>query len=129
MKPFPRQRPYIKKNDGYYYKLYSSRKNWQAAHKQCKREGANLAIIWNSKTRSIVRSMMRIGWIGATDRWREGLWKTPTGSVIRYKSWGKGEPNNAGNEDCAVQNEYMKWNDAKCSASNMFLCQRGSGKN
>ena len=128
MRPLPIPRPYVRRNDGYYYKLHRNRKNWQAAQEQCKFEGGNLATIWNPKTRAIVRSMMRIGWIGATDKWHEGTWKTPTGRIIQYSSWGRREPNNAGNEDCAVQNEHMKWNDVKCTASFEFLCQKQIGK-
>ena len=119
---------YVKKNDGFYYKFHRSRKNWKEAQGQCKREGGNLAIIWNQKTRDIVRSMMRLGWIGATDQWREGRWQTPTRGVIPYTSWGRGEPNNAGNEDCVVQNQRKLWNDDRCSKSFNFLCQWKKGK-
>ena len=43
-------------------------------------------------------------WIGYNDIKKEGKWEwcNPSQKNNKYKNWKKGEPNNAGNEDCAA---------------------------
>jgi hypothetical protein len=38
-------------------------------------------------------------------------------------SWDAGEPNNIGDEDCAVQIGSGRWNDADCSSEHVFACE------
>ncbi|MEZ4327592.1 MAG: C25 family cysteine peptidase [Polyangiales bacterium] len=77
-------------------------------------------------------------WIGATDAAVEGVWNWTDGTRAQFNGvdivnapqgtapWGPGEPNNAGNEDCAEQRNIMGgiWNDAACGAtSDGFFCE------
>ena len=118
---------YKKGRDGLYYKFYKDAKNWNDAQKSCHSEGGNLAIIFNQKTRDIVRNFMSAGWIGVSDQWKEGHWETPIRKGIPYSSWSKGEPNNAGNEDCAMQHADKKWNDLSCNSKQPYICQFKAG--
>ena len=113
--------------DGYYYKYHSQGKAWNDSQNTCKSEGGNLAIIWNQRTRDIVRGFMTSGWIGLTDQWQEGRWQTPTRGNAPYTSWNSREPNNVGNEDCAHQRSDKKWNDLGCASQLPFICQFKAG--
>merc|ERR1739838_1280026 len=118
---------YKKGGDGYYYKFHGDRKNWNDAQRTCKSEGGNLAIIWNQKTRDVVHGFMKDGWIGVSDQWQEGRWQTPVKGNIPYSSWNRGEPNNAGNEDCTMQHDSKKWNDLNCNSQQPYICQFKAG--
>ena len=126
--PQPKIPPgYKKGGDGYYYKFHGERKNWNDAQNICKGEGGNLAIIWNQRTRDVVRGFMSDGWIGLTDQWQEGRWQTPLKGNAPYTSWNRGEPNNAGNEDCTIQHSNKLWNDLNCNSKQPFICQFKAG--
>jgi len=123
---------FVKKSDGFYYKYYSGARTWDQAQGECQRQGGNLAIIFNDRTSRIVFGMMRHGWIGGNDKRREGQWRTPTtpwnparwsNKPIPWKNWSRGEPNNAGNEDCIHQLTTRKWNDLSCGSKQPFICQ------
>merc|ERR1739838_123875 len=118
---------YKKGGDGYYYKYHTDQKNWNDAQRTCKSEGGNLAIIWNQKTRDVVNGFMKNGWIGVTDQWSEGRWQTPVKGNIPYSSWNRGEPNNAGNEDCTIQHGSKKCNDLNCNSQQPYICQFKAG--
>ena len=113
--------------DGYYYRFHGERKNWNDAQNTCRREGGNLAIIWNQRTRDVVRGFMANGWIGLSDQWQEGRWQTPLRGNAPYTSWNRGEPNNAGNEDCTMQHSNKVWNDLNCGSKQQFICQFKAG--
>ena len=118
---------YRKGIDGYYYKFYNRKYNWNDAQDTCRNEGGNLAIIWNQITRDVVRSFMTEGWIGVSDQKDEGKWLTSLNEPIPYSSWRGGEPNNlkfkCGDEDCAVQLSNKLWNDVCCNFKYAFICQ------
>ena len=110
--------------DGYCYKFHPEKINWQEAQSVCKQDGGNLAIIFDQKTRDVVRGFMSFGWIGHTDQWQEGKWQTPSKGDAPYTSWRAGEPNNyGGNQDCAIQDTYKYWDDYECVSTHPFICQ------
>jgi len=53
----------------------------------------------------------------------EMVWES--GSSV-YSNWNAGEPNNSGNEDCAVMLSDGRWNDASCSSTNRTACYNGT---
>lgn len=86
------------------------------------------------------------GWIGASDSGTEGTWKWMTGPEANqtfwigtaggsaqngmYQAWAGGEPNQAGEEDCAET--YVSsgtWNDYPCSAGLGYVVEFGATGN
>ncbi|XP_035665235.1 macrophage mannose receptor 1-like [Branchiostoma floridae] len=118
-------------HNGICYKAFNTPKNFGDASSTCAADGGTLAMPKDAGTNAFLLSLKnavhRPGWFwfGLVDQHQEGGWEwidgTPLGS---YRSWGPGEPNNLGDEDCA---EYFPsaWNDAPCSkADRKFICQK-----
>lgn len=66
-------------------------------------------------------------WIGFTDQALEGTfsWKH-NNENSEYTNWGTNEPNNGGDEDCAVfkaPSISYEWNDDKCPKLMMSVCE------
>jgi len=67
----------------------------------------------------------RITWVGYVDITEEGNWvtaDTENPEAMAYSNWNDGEPNNAGEEDCASMNPNGKWNDLPCSSGLPRIC-------
>lgn len=63
-------------------------------------------------------------WIGYSDQGVEGSWIWSNG-YSTYTNWYPGEPNNNGDQDCAVDRYYAsQWDDQACGVSNVFICER-----
>jgi len=87
-------------------------------------EEENRAIVAEIKRRNFLLAF----WLGITDRHSEGHWVLEsTGKSVVFTNWSSGEPNNAGDEDCAHINDgniYMKtWNDIRCNQQLGALCE------
>jgi hypothetical protein len=85
----------------------------------------------------VAARLLNAGWMGASDIALEGDWKwvvgpeatnsfwlgDSTGGTVsgRYANWGTGEPNNAGDEDCAqfLTGGTGKWNDLPCNTTTL----------
>ena len=52
--------------------------------------------------------------VGLNDIGTEGTFVWSDGSNSSYRNWISGEPNNAGDEDCA-HSQPITWNDLPCS--------------
>ncbi|XP_053474751.1 LOW QUALITY PROTEIN: CD209 antigen-like [Ictalurus furcatus] len=64
-------------------------------------------------------------WIGLTDSDTEGVWKWVDDTPLTTSFWSDGEPNNAGDEDCAeIMGWKNSWNDRSCSASVRCTCEK-----
>ena len=68
-------------------------------------------------------------WIGYSDHISERTWRwrmTGTTGVYVYQNWGRGQPNNLGNnQDCGaiVASWNGKWNDERCSYKLPAVCE------
>lgn len=125
-----------------YYLPFSDtvmRKSWSESRNFCKRYGSDLAVI-DSKEKQLAiselvnhyqdpsRPMIYSGfWIGARDTEVEGIWRWHDGTRVNEGFWNDGEPNNAGEEDCAAtyprNNPFKGWNDAPCNHELKWICE------
>ncbi len=74
-----------------------------------------------------------VAWIGYSDQTVENVWVWADGYAHGYEDWCADEPNNAGNEDCAVTGwtaDYevgptcdLGWNDIPCDATVPYVCE------
>ena len=63
-------------------------------------------------------------WIGLNDLDVEGTFQWVDGSSLTHQPWAPGEPNNQGEEDCAMGSLYRQWNDYPCHLPHPFICQK-----
>ncbi len=114
---------------------------WQNARYICQGLGGDLANIDNGAENTYVASLATLlaaaPWAGGHDQFgagAEGEWVWADtgenfwnggsgGSVATYASWGGGEPNNSGDEDCLQVGGNGLWNDLPCAAANQFICE------
>jgi hypothetical protein len=115
----------VVEKDGNCYGQFSTRVTQANAYAACKRHGATLATINNATENSLVAGLSNNGWswLGADDLEKEGTWKWANGEEFTFQNWGKGEPNNSGNEDCAHTWGGGTWNDLDCNARINYICE------
>ena len=61
-------------------------------------------------------------WLSYNDKQEEGVWVDELGNALPEGMWGWNEPNNAGNEDCAVKLNDGKLNDIYCDLERNYYC-------
>ncbi|KAM9486827.1 uncharacterized protein Hap1MRO34_006722 [Clarias gariepinus] len=116
-------------NSSIYY-ISTERKSWSDSRKDCRRRGADLVIINSREEQDFVEVWRKGGsaWTGANDRDTEGIWKWVDGTAVISGFWSKGEPNNRGDEDCAVSGYRSKpvpnWVDVSCSSQYIWICEK-----
>ncbi|XP_068256675.1 C-type lectin Cal-like [Nyctibius grandis] len=120
---------------GYCYGYFVERRTWAEAEEECERYGARggLASIHSlGASRVFARyvASRRDGdntWIGLRDDEHTRRWKWSDNSVLDYKRWAPGQPNNLWDrEDCALLERtsgFELWHDYPCDQKFPFLCQ------
>ena len=69
-------------------------------------------------------------YIGLTDQNEEGQWRWTDGSELGFTKWGKGQPDNWNDEDCAwlwnsdeSHSHWKKfWIDLSCDSNAAYVC-------
>ncbi|CAC5360485.1 unnamed protein product [Mytilus coruscus] len=115
-----------------YYFQFQSKKTWNDAKIDCRKRGGFLVKIDNALENWFLKFLINKSagdfWIGAHDSVREGRFKWEADNTpLTYTNWNPGEPNNAGNkEDCAylLSGDTSKWNDAPCSYTIFYICEK-----
>ncbi|XP_058247365.1 CD209 antigen-like protein C [Hemibagrus wyckioides] len=112
------------------YLISTEKKSWSEGRHDCIERGADLVII-NSRDEQDFVEVWRRGqgaWIGANDRDSEGVWKWVDGTPVTNVFWSSGEPNNKGDEDCAVSGYRSEpvpnWVDVSCSSKYIWICEK-----
>lgn len=117
------------------YELVTTTATWEDARVAAIEAGGHLVNISSEKEQACVREIEDGNdvWIGASDQAEEGMWRWTgvkkglfwrgdgSGTAYGYENWNGGEPNNSGNEDCAVMFDdglSSLWNDSDCG--NMY---------
>ncbi|XP_078336990.1 perlucin-like protein [Crassostrea virginica] len=108
-----------KRYNGHCYYLFKSKLNWFDAQLFCRKQRSTLVHIndasennWVSKTFPNV-----LYWIDYTDLGKEGNWVSFSTGEHAFSRWHRGQPDNAGNQDCAYNNFHKDrgyWDDAEC---------------
>ncbi|XP_078694695.1 uncharacterized protein LOC144923752 isoform X2 [Branchiostoma floridae x Branchiostoma belcheri] len=115
------------------FKAFDEAKDYATAEAVCAAEGGILAEPRNIAVNDFLITLKtalnpRVRfWLGLSDREKEGTWRWNNGEELdrnSFASWAEGEPNQAGNEDCAVVEADSKWNDVPCRLRYRFICQR-----
>ncbi|XP_077477482.1 macrophage mannose receptor 1-like [Stigmatopora argus] len=126
--PCPRGWLLYRDNCYYFNQNWYQRKSWYRARISCQRWKADLVVIQDITERIwLESSIKKANWIGLTDWRREGEWKWINGSPLNYyaANWGRNQPNNYRNQDCAVINWRRRgWNDEWCSKRQHYICKR-----
>ena len=116
------------------YKAFDEAKNYSSAEAFCATDGG---IVAEPRNRAVNNFLITLKtslnpyvrfWLGLTDRKKEGTWRwNADGEKLdgnSFTNWAEGEPNQAGNEDCAVVEVNSKWNDVPCRLKYRFICER-----
>ncbi|XP_071002861.1 CD209 antigen-like protein C [Oncorhynchus clarkii lewisi] len=116
-------------SDSSLYFLSTEKKTWEESRQDCLERGADLVIINSDKEQTFVFNLHLRVWIGLTDSVTEGTWKWVDGTSLTTGYWGKGQPDNYGQEDCAEiyfrkDDPVTTWNDGKCGANNSWICEK-----
>ncbi|XP_058240739.1 CD209 antigen-like protein A [Hemibagrus wyckioides] len=115
-------------NPSIYY-ISNEEKTWTESRQDCRGRGADLVIINNEEEEEFLTTHLgsREAWIGLSDRDKEGLWTWVDGTPLITDYWKSGEPNNLGDEDCAViwgNLQKKGWNDLQCSTKLLWICEK-----
>ncbi|XP_044124999.1 C-type lectin domain family 10 member A-like [Bufo gargarizans] len=113
------------------YLLSPQTRNWQDSLHWCRKQGAHLVVINSQEEQEFLQAAMKTSsWIGLSDRDMEGQWEwvdgTPYNSTPKF--WFQKQPDNLGNEDCAVLLPGSLWNDNKCRKLYSSVCEYKAGE-
>lgn len=110
------------------YLVCTEKRTYLQGRSHCQSFGADLVIVNDAGENTFLHGLLgQFGlsesWIGYSDAAVEGTWKWWDETVATYTKWNAGEPNNAGNEDCAALYPANVWNDLPCEAALPILCE------
>ncbi|XP_078509329.1 C-type lectin mannose-binding isoform-like [Lissotriton helveticus] len=106
------------------YKRFNNVVSWPEAESTCLSHNSHLASIHSKEENDFVFVLMGkpvdpynrgAYWIGVHDSFKEGQYMNSDGSKITMLPFGKGQPDNRGNEDYIaswyIENGHVTWND------------------
>ncbi|XP_050558943.1 macrophage mannose receptor 1 isoform X2 [Spodoptera frugiperda] len=116
-----------------FYKVHLPEMTWFEAKRICALEDASLFYPQNEEEAKDVLlfikdtdPMISSIYLSLNDLDKKGVFKTIDGKPISdvYNKWGPGEPNNLGDEDCAVLHQNGELNDLNCNIKQRFVCKK-----
>ncbi|NUN14146.1 MAG: CotH kinase family protein [Myxococcales bacterium] len=110
------------------YLVCTEKRTYSQGRTHCQSLGADLVIVNDVGENTFLHGLLgefvlSETWIGYSDAAVEGSWKWWDGTAATYTKWNAGEPNNAGNEDCAALYPANVWNDLPCEAALSVICE------
>uniref|UniRef100_UPI00398F2B56 CD209 antigen-like protein C n=1 Tax=Pristiophorus japonicus TaxID=55135 RepID=UPI00398F2B56 len=109
------------------YYFSTSKKTWNEAQESCKSMDANLVVINSAEEQAYLQcSILDELWIGLDDRVEEGKWRWVDGTdyASTVKFWVSGQPDQNGDEDCAMASKTQGWHDWPCSSRHSSICEK-----
>lgn len=107
-----------------------SAKPWAEAEADCVDQGGHLISIHSQGVQDFVtQNAFAIQdsdwWHGLNDTANEGTFVWSDKTMVNFTAWNGGEPNNAGNEDCAnfIPWGGGTWNDLPCGSPRPYVCR------
>ncbi|KAI5627927.1 collectin-12 isoform X1, partial [Silurus asotus] len=122
------------KDKCYYFSDTSEELNFEEAKEMCKNKTSTMLTIHNEDEQNWIRRQIAgkgYFWLGLTDLEEENIWKWTDGTLISFKNWKPGQPDNWSHgheegEDCAGLIHEAKWNDFFCTDRIGYICQRAN---
>ena len=116
--------------NGSCYRAVTEPMSFSGAHLHCKKRQSDLVDIRSSAENTYVARLVPNEdlWIGFTDSHTEGIWVWTSNARITYTNFDHGQPDNHGNQDCALIWGYHKtteWDDRDCHDKKCFVCKKG----
>ncbi|XP_075690956.1 C-type lectin domain family 10 member A-like [Rhinoderma darwinii] len=113
------------------YLLSPQTRNWQESLHWCRMQEAHLVVIDSQEEQEFLQEAVKTSsWVGLSDRDMEGQWQwvdgTPYNSTQKF--WFRTQPDNLGNEDCAVLVPGSMWRDDKCRKLYSSVCEYEAGE-
>ncbi|XP_031440428.1 C-type lectin domain family 4 member F-like [Clupea harengus] len=112
--------------NGAFYHFSTDEKTWTESRDACVTIGGHLVIITSQQEMEFLKTKAN-HWIGLNDAQEEDKWRWVDSTPLTDpKFWGNGQPDNAGDEDCARIDINQKWNDAPCQNAFKRICESRS---
>ena len=112
------------------FKTAGAVKSYSDAEQLCREAKGQLASprseAENEAVTQMVRAQKKNAYLSMNDISTEGRFTYPTGEILVYSNWAKGEPNNSDEgqpENCVEIHPEGKWNDVPCSKQLLVICE------
>ncbi|XP_060100623.1 C-type lectin-like [Heteronotia binoei] len=118
------------------YGLFQDKLTWAEAEIDCQSQSHNghLASIASQAEGAVLAKHIKASqqdcvtvWIGLHDPQKNGRWRWSDRSLVSYKPWLTGQPDNYKQQEYCTElrcdEEYLSWNDVICKTELPYLCK------
>lgn len=121
--------PDAKLFNGRKYFVFEKKCKWTEASRRCESMGGQLVVIADSATQKFIEDLaaQRVLWLGATDKDIEGKWRWGDGTEMKFKNFGRGQPDNWNGLENWLSINWKanngEWNDVGNDRLFGFICE------
>jgi len=103
----------------------SKRRRYARAAAVCRNRGMSLASVHSQEENDFIYHMAtEYAWIGLADEDGTNAFEWVDGTALGYVNWGRGQPNNGGDEACVrLTRDSGRWYDAGCTELSGVVCR------